>query len=129
VHALRNIHAALTPAGLLVDTQPVSRHPRVAAGDAELGTLDMREWIGTIHAVDELVAEVVGASLYELQHEERFIVTDAFDSGSECLETVSSWRQTKVPPALRSRLAAMQSNVVVEQEVRLRLLRRATPTR
>lgn len=128
MHALRNLHAALLPAGLLVDTQPVSPHPRVAADGAELGKLDMREWIDTIDAVDELVAEAVGAGLYEAQHEERFTVTDTFDNGQECLETASSWRQTRIPPSLASLLSTTHATTTVEQEVRLRLLRCATPT-
>ena len=128
MHALRNIHAALIPAGLLVDTQPTSPHPRVTADDGELGRLDMREWLGTIDAVDELVAEAVEAGLYEVRHEERLVVTDAFDNGRDCLETASSWRQTRVPPSLGSRLAVTEATVRVEQEVSLRLLRRATPT-
>ncbi|HJQ49116.1 MAG TPA: hypothetical protein VJ838_01185 [Gaiellaceae bacterium] len=85
----------------------------------------MREWLGTIHAVDGLVAEAVEAGLYELQHEERFLVSDAFDNGRECLETASSWRQTRVPPSLASRLDATLATVIVEQEVRLRLFRRS----
>lgn len=48
MHALRNIQAALLPNGLLVDTQPISAHPRVIANGAELGALDMREWIETM---------------------------------------------------------------------------------
>jgi hypothetical protein len=123
VHALRNIHAALTPTGLLVDTQPIEPHPPVTADGAELGRLDMREWLGTIRAIDELVAEAVGAGLYELQHEERFLVSDAFDNGRECLETAGSWRQTEVPRSLASRLDATKTTVRVEQEVRLRLFR------
>jgi hypothetical protein len=47
-HALRNIHVALVPNGLLVDTQPISAHPRVMANGTELGTLDMRERVETI---------------------------------------------------------------------------------
>ena len=129
MHALHNIHAALTPDGLLVDTQPLSTHPPVAADGARLGTLDMREWLDTIRAVDHLIAEVVDAGFYETQHEARFVVTDAFDNGRECLETVSSWRETRVPPSLASRLGATQAPVTVEQEVRLRLFRCATPAR
>lgn len=125
MHALRNIHAAVAPGGLLVDTQPLSPQPRVAADGTELGTLDMREWLDTIRAVDDLVTETVGAGLYELQHEEFFVVTDAFDNGGECLETVSSWRDTRVPPSLVSRLDTTQARVTVEQDVRLRLFRRA----
>ena len=126
MHALRNIHAALAPDGILVDTQPVSARSPVASEGSELGTLDMHDWLDTIHAVDELVTETIEDGLYELRHESRFIVTDSFDSGPECFETVSNWRGTRVPPDLTRRLAvAATSPVAVEQEVRLRLLRRA----
>jgi hypothetical protein len=126
VHDLRNIHAALAADGILVDTQPVSASPPVAFNGGELGSLDMHQWLDTIHAVDELVTAAIEDGLYELRHESRFIVTDSFDSGPECFETVSNWRGTRVPPDLRRRLAvAVTSPVAVEQEVRLRLLRRA----
>jgi hypothetical protein len=128
VHALRNIHTALAPDGLLVDTQPISAHPRAVAGEVELGRLDMREWVDTIRAVDERSRETIAAGLFELQHEERFTVTDSFDDGHKCLETVSSWRDTRIPTPLASRLEATQATVTVEQEVRLRLLHRATAT-
>jgi len=124
VHALRNIHAALAPDGLLVDTQPISARPRVAAENGELGRLDMRDWVDTIRAVDERSAETIAAGSFEIQHEERFIVTDSFDHGRECLETVSAWRDTRVPASLASLLEATQATVTVEQEVRLRLLHR-----
>ncbi len=125
MHALRNIHAALAPDAILVDTQPVSARPAVAADGVILGTLDMREWLETIRAVDELVAETVAAGLYELQHEQRLVVTDTYDNGPECLEIVGGWRGTRVPPRVSQRLAAATPPVTVEQEVRLRLLRRA----
>jgi hypothetical protein len=128
VHALRNIHAALAPDGLLVDTQPISGHPRVAAEDLELGRLDMREWVDTIRAIDERITETIATGLYELQHEERLTVTDSFDNGHECLETVNSWRDTRVATSLASLLEATHTNVTVEQEVRLRLLRCVTAT-
>ena len=125
MHALRNIHVALAPDGVLVDTQPVSARPPVASNGGELGTLDMRDWLDTIHAVDERFAETIAAGLYELEHESRFIVTDSYDSGPECLEIVSGWRGTRIPSEMAQRLAATTSVVTVQQEVRLRLLRRA----
>jgi hypothetical protein len=128
VHALRKIHTALARDGLLIDTQPVSTHPRVAAAVA-LGTLDMRDWLDTIHAVDERLSETIAAGLYELEHEQHFTVTDSFDDGRECLETVSRWRGTEVPASLASRLHETRATVTVEQDVRLRLLRRLTPTK
>jgi hypothetical protein len=125
VHALHNIHAALVPDAIVVDTQPVSARPQVASYGVTLGTLDMRKWLQTIQAIDELFAETISAGLYELQHESRFVVTDTYDSGLECLEIVGSWRGTTVPDGVSTGLAATRSQVTVQQEVRLRLLRRA----
>ena len=125
MHALRNIHAALTADGILVDTQPVSASPPVALDGCELGSLDMRDWLETIHAVDERFAETIAAGLYELEHESWFVVTDTYDNGPECLDIVSGWRGTRVSPVVSQRLAARTSRVSVQQEVRLRLLRRA----
>ena len=126
MHALRNIHAALAADGLLVDTQPVSASPAVASDDGKLGSLDMDEWVGTIHAVDERTAETIAAGLYELEHESWFVVSDTYDNGPECLDIVSGWRGTRVPLGVSQRLAAATSRVSVQQEVRLRLLRRAS---
>jgi hypothetical protein len=124
VHALRNIHCALVPDGLLVDTQPIGPQPLVAAVGDELGTLDMNEWIETIHAVDERVAETIAAGLFEQRDERTFVIRDTFDDGPNCLETVGTWRGTCVPPPLAARLSAVRDQVTVDQQVRLRLLRR-----
>jgi hypothetical protein len=125
VHALRNIHAALAPDGILVDTQPVSASPPVALDGGKIGSLDMHAWLDTIHAVDERFAQTIAAGLYELEHESWFVVTDTYENGPECLETVSGWRGTRVPTGVAERLAASTSAVTVQQEVRLRLLGRA----
>ncbi len=124
MHVLRNIHAALAPGGVVVDTQPVSARPPVAAQGVTLGTLDMRAWLNTIRTVDELAAETIRTGLFELQHESRFVVTDTYDNGPECLEIVGGWQGTRVPDSVSIRLAATTSQVTVQQEVRLRLLRR-----
>jgi hypothetical protein len=124
VHALHNIHAALAPDAILVDTQPLSARPPVAADGVTLGTLDMRDWLDTIQAVDELVADTISAGLYKAQHESGFVVTDTYDNGSECLEIVGGWRGTHVSRTLSTKLAATEPPVTVRQEVRLRLLRR-----
>ena len=124
MHALHNLHAALDSDAILVDTQPVSARPLVAADGAILGSLDMRAWRDTIEVVDALVAETIRAGLYELKHESRFVVTDTFDNGSECLDIVCGWRGTRVPHTLATRLPGAKPPVTVRQEVRLRLLRR-----
>ena len=122
VHALRRIHAALVPGGLLVDTQPVSTRPPVGSHGVRLGRLDMREWGETIAAIDRLFDEVTG-SLYGVETEQRFVVTDTFDNGSEFVESASGWRGTRVPSGLAKRAGATAASLTVDQEVRLRLLR------
>jgi hypothetical protein len=63
VNALRTLHAALVPGGLVVDTQPVSTHPPVEADSGELGTLDMREWGRTSQEIDGRFASMFGSPL------------------------------------------------------------------
>ena len=89
----------------------------------------MRDWLDTIQAVEKLVSETIADGLYELQHESRFVITDSFDHGPECLEIVSGWQGTRVPASVSARLAAATSQVTVLQEVRLRLLRRVPSRR
>ena len=122
VDALRRIHSALKPGGLLVDTQPLSPRPPVRAGGVRLGELDMREWSETIAAVDRLFDQVIDG-LYLLETEQRFVVTDTFDTGHEFTELVSGWRGTRLSAALRARAADAEPPLTVDQEVRLRLLR------
>ena len=124
MHALRKIHAALAPDGLLVDTQPIAAHPRLTADGNNLDSLDMREWTETIQAVDERVDEAVAAGLYAVVDEREFVIAISFDDGPDCLETVCAWRGTRVPQPLADRLAAVRDRVVLEQSVRLRVLRR-----
>jgi hypothetical protein len=123
VNALRRIHAALVPGGLVVDTQPVSARPSVEAGGVELGTLDMREWRGTIDAVDRLVAQTIDDGLFALQAESEFVVTDAFDDGPEMVESVSGWRGTRISDALARRVTVATPPISVHQQVRMHLLR------
>lgn len=123
MNALRRIHAALVPDGLVVDTQPISARPMVEAGGLQLGTLDMREWRTTIDAVDALVAETIDDGLFALEAESSFIVTDTFDDGPELVESVSSWRGTQISRALARRVTAATPPIRVHQDVRLHLLR------
>jgi hypothetical protein len=122
VDALRRIHAALAPGGLLVDTQPVSTQPPVLANGVGLGTLDMREWGETIRAIDELSEQVTG-ELFSLEDEQQFVVTDTFDSGAEFVECASDWRGPVVPPDLSVRATLATPPLAIDQDVRLRLLR------
>jgi hypothetical protein len=123
VHALRRIHAALVPGGLVVDSQPISAEPPVEAADGDLGRLDMREWRETIDAVDERTAEAIRLGLFAIEREHTITVPDEFDAGAEFIEVVGAWRGTRIPPPVAARAAAARPPIRVTQEVRLRLLR------
>jgi len=123
VNALRKIHAALVPGGVVVDTQPVSASSSVRNRSAELGRLDMRGWLEIIEAVDERVDQVVDAGLFTSEDAASFVVADTFHSGVALAETVCNWQGTRIPPALGDCLARHDGPVQVQQDVRLRLLR------
>ncbi len=129
MHALRSIHSALIPKGLLIDTQPISGQPNVTANEVEVGALDMREFIETIHAVDERVNESIVTGLYDVTYEREFVVRSIFDDGPDCLEIVGAWQGTRVPHTLADRLAVTRDQVALEQLVRLRILRPWTGAR
>ena len=122
-HALQRIHAALAAGGIVIDTQPVSPDPPVAAAGRPLGRADMRQWLRTIDAVDALIAHSVDVGLYSVECEDRFIVTDCWDSAAQCAETIAGWQGTRLPSALRKQIVAASPPLKIDQEVRLRLLR------
>ena len=124
VDALRTLHHALARDGKVIDTQPLSPRPPVSDAGRRIGTLDMREWARTIAAVDAEVERALAEGLFAIEAEERIVVTDSFDSGSECVEEVQEWGGTTVPKSLERTIRAASPPVTLEQEVRLRLLAR-----
>ena len=124
VDVLTRIHAALVPDGVLVDTQPVSPRLPVTLDGEPVGELDDEEWLQTVAAVDAETDKALSAGLFELRHEERYLVLHEFGSGEECLEVVGSWAGTQVPPEAALRLKGGSGRVTVEQGTRLRLLGR-----
>jgi hypothetical protein len=122
VNALRRLHEALVPGARVVDTQPLSPRPAVISAGRRLGSLDMREWLHTIRAVDEQLDRVVADGLFAVADERRFVVADTFDEGDECVETVSEWAGTRVSDRLAATVRRAESPFRVEEEVRLRLL-------
>jgi hypothetical protein len=122
VNALRNIHMALVPGGIAVDTQPVSARPAVTVSGTELGAADMRQWVATVRALDRRAVPMIHKGHYRLLHEERLTVTDTFSDGPESVEIMRGWRGTSLPPELVRRLAAVETQVQLHQQVRIRLL-------
>jgi hypothetical protein len=82
----------------------------------------MREWARTIASVDEQIDRGLAEGLFAIQAERRFVVTDSFDSGDECVDEVREWAGTKVPRPLAAKIRAVRLPITLEQNVRLRLL-------
>lgn len=108
--------------GLLVDTQPVSPRPPLAAAGHRLGRLDMRQWLTTIQTVDALVDEAIAADLFSVEHEQRLRVTDVWDDGRECAEMIAGWQGVRLPSRLAKRIVDASAPLTIDQEVRLRVL-------
>ena len=106
MNALRAIHAALVPGGLVIDTQPVSAQPPIEGEAGALGTLDMREWAALIDEIDRRVGDAVASGLFVVVHESRLTVTDAYDDGDDFLANVRDWVGTRVDPEGRCASAA-----------------------
>jgi hypothetical protein len=83
----------------------------------------MREWLQTIEAVDALVARSLDEGLFSIEGERRFTVTDSWDTGPECAETIAGWHGTRLSDALTERIVAASPPLTIDQEVRLRVLR------
>jgi hypothetical protein len=123
VDALTRIHAALKTNGLVIDTQPVSSAPPVRAAGERIGTLDLREWLEIVSAIDALVDLTVENGMFALEREESFLVTETWDNGAECVETVAGWQGINLSDEFAAQIRAAPPELTVEQEVRLRLLR------
>jgi hypothetical protein len=123
VNALRKIHRALVPGGLVIDTQPLSAHPPIESGSGMLGALDMSGWARTIATIDGLVEQTIGQGLFDLEHESRYVVTDDYDDGAEFVAVTRGWAGTNVSEALAARVGPEQGRVRLHQDARLRLLR------
>jgi hypothetical protein len=124
VDALKRIHAALVPGGVLVYTQPVSLRLPVAVDGEPIGELEDDEWLETVAAVDLEIEKTLAQGLFELRHEELYTVVHEFGSGRECLDVVGGWAGTSVPEQVAARLASADTRTTVAQGTRLRLLDR-----
>ena len=122
MNALHQIHHALVPAGIVIDTQPVSARPPVESQSRRLGTLDMREWARTIARIDGQIEETVRDGLFELRETQDFVVADEFDDGPELVEVTREWAGTRVDERVAQRVGRERSSVRLHQRIRLRVL-------
>jgi len=120
VHALRQIHRALVPGGLLFDMHPVPPSTRVEVRGESLGELDDAEFMAL---VVETEAPLWETDLFSLEEELEFDWLERFDSAEELIETVSSWEWSRVPAEVAERVREVDGPVDIWERVVLRRFR------
>jgi SAM-dependent methyltransferase len=120
VHALRQIHRALVPGGLLVDMHPVPPSTRVLVRGESLGELDDAKFWATVAATEAPLWET---DLFSLEEELEFDWLERFDSAEELLEDVSSWEGCRIPPKVAERVRGAEPPIDIWERVVLRRFR------
>lgn len=121
--ALRRVHEALVPQGIVLDLMPFEPQVPVEALDEELGRLDAREFAREVVETEAALARTVQQGLFVLERELRFDVFEHFDSAARLLETVRGWRGTRIPKRVQARVERAEPPFRVRQRLVLRRLR------
>jgi hypothetical protein len=120
VHALRQIHRALVPGGLLVDMHPIPPSTRIEVRGESLGELDDTEFMGLVEATEAPLAET---ELFSFEEELEFDWLERFDTAEELIETVSSWEWSEIPAKVVERVREVEGPVDIWERVVLRRFR------
>jgi hypothetical protein len=81
VHALRKIHEAVVPKGILLDMHPIPPSTRAEVGGRSLGEFDDSEFMDTVARTEAALNETVTEGLFALETEVEFDWLERFDSG------------------------------------------------
>lgn len=117
VHALRQIHKALVPGGILLDMHPIPPPTRAEVGGVSLGDFDDDEFFDIVRATERPLAE---SDLFVLEDETEFDYLERYDGGSELLEDVKSWEGCRVPRSVANAIRAAKPPVDIWERVALR---------
>jgi hypothetical protein len=123
VDALRQIHSVVVSGGLVLDMQPIGPRPPVEADGRRIGSLDMREWRGTVDEVTALIDQTIADGLFREEGRRDYDVLETFDDGHELVETVREWDGTTISRTLAARVERAAPPLVIRENVRLRVLR------
>jgi hypothetical protein len=122
VHALRKIHEALVPEGILLDMHPIPPSTRAEVGGRGLGEFDDAEFMDIVRATE---APLNKGDLFVLEAELEFDWLERFDSSEELLEDVGLWEGCRIPETLAAAIREAEPPIDIWEHVVLRRFRAA----
>jgi hypothetical protein len=120
VHALRKIHEALVPGGVLLDMHPIPPSARAEVDGRSLGEFDDAEFWEIVAATE---APLEATDRFVCEAEIEFDWLERYDSGAALLEDVNSWEGCRVPRALARSIRKAEPPVDLWERVVLRRFR------
>jgi len=120
VHALRQVHRALVPGGILLDMHPIPPSARAEVGGISLGDFEDGAFFEIVRATERPLAET---DLFIFEKELEFDYLERYERGEELLETVREWESCEVPPTVADAIRAATPPVDIWERVVLRRFR------
>ena len=121
MHALRQIHQALVPGGILLDMHPIPPSTRAEVRGRSLGEFDDSEFMEIVANAE---ADLERTGLYTRESEVEYDYLERYDDPAEMLEEIrEDWETCRVPPDLEKRILEADGPVDIWERVVLRRFR------
>ena len=120
MNALRNIHVALAPGGVLVDIHPIPPAEQAEAAGRVLGRIDEREFFGIVRSSEQALES---CGVFELEVGVERDVIERFDAIEEFFEIVGEREGVRIPARLASRVREASPPIDLRERVAFRRLR------
>jgi hypothetical protein len=122
VNALRNIHQALDPAGILLDMHPIPPATRAEVRGESLGEFDDAEFQALVKTAE---AHILDSGLFEHDAETEFDWLERYDDPTQLLADVKdNWDGCNIPFDLEARIRDAEPPVDIWERVVLRRFNR-----
>jgi hypothetical protein len=127
VNALRNIHRALVPQGILLDMHPIPPATRAEVGGESLGEFDDAEFQELVRTAE---ARILETRLFEHDSEIEFDWLERYDDPAQLLVDIKDgWDGCHVPADLEARILEAEPPVDIWERVVLRRFRATSRNR
>jgi hypothetical protein len=123
VHALRQIHQALVPEGVLLDMHPIPPSTRVEVRGERLGEFNDAAFMEVVAAAEATIEE---SGLFTRESELEFDYLERYDDAAEMVDDIrDGWEGCVIPSELEQQILATEEPVDIWERVVLRRFSRA----